>query len=271
MTGGNSRHSYAFTTLNSLQDAVNGADQLARQHHLNHVYIASDQFTEDAFRYLAEQVRTPVTVFDAKQCLVLPNAADGPAALLVGPSDQLAMALLKHYATMTLIEQPTRLGGVPFQLYIVQGRQTSSAATLNQVFLQHLQLLDSHAQLLSYNHSSLLATRWQVLHSAPPAYRTLYNYAVTASPNGNGSAGQPVQSLCSATSLRAGEQLIVTFSLPQNGAMPMSLSIAATFYTVEPYDPTMGPLHLETIREQRMGMVVLGTGDGRGRIVVVLG
>ena len=269
MTGGNSRHSYAFTTLNSLQDAVNGADQLARQHHLNHVYIASDQFTEDAFRYLAEQVRTPVTVFDAKQCLVLPNAADGPAALLVGPSDQLAMALLKHYATMTLIEQPTRLGGVPFQLYIVQGRQTSSAATLNQIFLQHLQLLDSHAQLLSYNHSSLLATRWQVLHSAPPAYRTLYNYAVTASPNGNGSAGQPVQSLCSATSLRAGEQLIVTFSLPQNGAMPMSLSIAATFYTVEPYDPTMGPLHLETIREQRMGMVVLGTGDGRGRIVVM--
>lgn len=268
MADGNSRHGYTFTTLNSLQNAVNDADQLARQHHLHHVYIASDQFTQDAFRYLAEQMQTPVTVFDARQCLILPDFADGPAVFLVGPYDQLTTALLKQYATMMLMDQPPRLGGVPFQLSIVQSRQSSPAGTLNQAFLHHLQLLDNHAQLLSYNHTSLLATRWQMLHSAQPTYRTIYTYAVTASSNSNGSAVPPMQSLCATTSLHAGDQMIVTFSLPQNGTLPLSVSIAATFYTVEPYNPTMGLLHLESIRDQKMGLIGLETGNGVCRIMV---
>jgi len=268
MTSGNSRHGYTYTTLNSLQDAVSGADQLARQHHLHHVYIASDQFTQAAFRYLAEQMQTSVTVFDAMHCLVLPDPTTGPAVLLVGPSDQLTTTLLKQYATMTLIEQPPRLGGVPFQLYIVQSRQASSAHTSNQAFIHHLQLLDGRAQLLNYNHMSLLATRWQLLHSEQSSYRTVYTYAVTASLNGDGSVAPPMQSLCTATSLRAGDQLIVTFPLPQNRAMPTSLRIAATFYTVEPYNPTIQHLHLETIRDQTTTPTPLQTTDGVGSILL---
>ena len=269
-TTGNNRHGYTFTTLNSLQDAVNDADQLARQHHLNHVYIASDQYSQTAFRYLAEQMQTPVTVFDATHCLVFPNLADGPAVLLVGPYDQLTTALLKQYATATLISQPPRLGGVPFQLYIVQSRpgQPSPAGASNQAFVHHLQLLDSHVQLLSYNHMSLLATRWQLLHSEQPNYRTVYTYAITASFNGNGSAAPSQQSLCAATALRAGDQLIVTFPLPRNVAVPPSLRIAATFYIVEPYNPTIQPLHLETIRDQWTTPTPLQTTNG-ARVIML--
>ena len=268
LTSGNSRHGYTYNTLNSLQDAVSDANQLAQQHHLNHVYIASDQYTQGAFRYLAEQIPTPVTVFDASNCLVLPNSTAGPAVLLVGPSDQLTTTLLKQYATMTLIDQPPRLGGVPFQLYIVQSKQASSAGTSNRAFISHLQLLDGHAQLLNNNHMSLLATRWQMVHSEQPSYRTTYTYAISASPNGNGSVAPPIQSLCTATSLRAGDQLIVTFPLPQNRAMPTSLRIAATFYTVHPFNPTIQLLHLETIRNQTTTPTPLQTTDGTGSILL---
>ncbi len=268
LTSGNSRHGYTYTTLNSLQGAVSDANQLAQQHHLHHIYIASDQFTQDAFRYLAEQMPTAVTVFDASHCLVLPNPTAGPAVLLVGPSDQLTTTLLKQYATMTLIKQPPRLGGVPFRLYIIQSRQASSTHTSSQAFMPHLQLLDDHAQLLNNNQLPLLATRWQMLYSAQPSYRTTYTYAFTASPNSNGSAALSMQSLCVATSLRAGDQLIVAFSLPQNSTTPTSLRIAATFYTVQPYTPTIQSLHLETIRDQKTTATPLQTTDGANSILL---
>ncbi len=94
---GNNLHGYSYNTLNSYEDALNEADQLATLHHLNHVYIATDQYTQNSLGYLAEQMRTPTTLFDASRCLVLPNAAAGPAELLVGPYDKLSMVLLSHF------------------------------------------------------------------------------------------------------------------------------------------------------------------------------
>ena len=61
----NNLHGYSYNTLNSYEDALAEADQLALRRHLNHVYIATDQFTEVTLRYLAEQMQTPTTLFNA--------------------------------------------------------------------------------------------------------------------------------------------------------------------------------------------------------------
>ena len=47
---GTNLHGYTYNTLNSLQDALAEADHVARQRHLNHVYITTNQFTQVALR-----------------------------------------------------------------------------------------------------------------------------------------------------------------------------------------------------------------------------
>ncbi len=177
---GNNLHGYSYNTLNSYEDALNEADQLATLHHLNHVYIATDQYTQNSLGYLAEQMRTPTTLFDASRCLVLPNVAAGPAALLIGPYDTLSMVLLSHFAKATLVSRPERLGGVPFQLYIVQPMAGPKPTPSNEAFVNNLQLLDNRAQRLSYDSSTWLTMHWRFVRSASPNSRTSYTYAMRA-------------------------------------------------------------------------------------------
>ncbi len=265
---GNNLHGYTYNTLNSLQNALAEADHVARQRHLNHVYITTNQFTQVALRYLAEQVQTPTTLFDASRCLVLPNPADGPAVLLVGPYDKLTSVLLGQFATSTLIDRPERLGGAPFQLFIVKpitialSRSTSSQA----VFLNNLQLLDKRVRHFSYDNSLWLATYWRLLRSASPGYRTTYTYAMRALLNG--SHGPGISSQCISTSMRVGDQLIVAFQVPRATVLPVSVTISATSYTTMPYNLPFGPFHLETIRDQSTPQTTLTTLDGRDAITL---
>jgi hypothetical protein len=265
---GNNLHGYTYNTLNSLQDALAEADHVARQRHLNRVYITTNQFTQVALRYLAEQVQTPTTLFDASHCLVLPNPADGPAVLLVGPYDKLTGVLLGQFATSTLIDRPGRLGGAPFQLFIVKpitialSRPTSSQA----VFLNNLQLLDKRVRHFSYDNSLWLITHWGLLRSASPGYRTTYTYTMRALLNG--SQGPGISSQCISTSMRAGDQLIGAFQAPRATVLPASVTISATSYTTIPYNLPLGPFHLETIRDQSMPQTTLTTLDGRDTIAL---
>jgi 4-amino-4-deoxy-L-arabinose transferase-like glycosyltransferase len=265
---GNIPHSYAFNTLNSLQDALVEADQLALRRHLNHVYIATDQFTEVSLRYLAEQMQTPTTLFDASHCLVLPNPAAGPAVLLVGPYDQLTGVLLGQFAIATLIDHPKRLGGVPFQLYIVQPIAPSKLTSSNEGFVNNLQLLDNRAQPLNFNSSTWLTSRWSFTRSASPNYRTTYTYAMKALLNDSGNAGLSVSSQCISTSMRAGDQLIVTFELPKGTSVPPSVSISATTYTTMPLHVSYGPIHLENVRDQSTPLAALQTTTGTASITL---
>ena len=105
--------------LHSLKQALDDADQLAQTHHLNHVYVTTDEATQTALGYLSEQMHTPTTLFNGSHCLVLPNATNGPAVLLVGPHDDLTNALVNRFALATLVATPSRLGGTPFRLYLV--------------------------------------------------------------------------------------------------------------------------------------------------------
>jgi len=242
--------------LHSLQHALSEADQLARQRHLNRVYITTDPLaTQTALRYLAEQMQTPTTLFDATRCVVLPNPADGPAALLVGPYDGLTNALLSRFASATLVDSPPRLGGPPFRLYIVTPAlaQTSSQG----VFAGNLQLLETQVQRPGFNNTSWLVTRWSLLHSEQPGLRRTYNYTLTAFLNGSSQ-----QSRCIFTAIRPGDQLLAAFRLSKDNSTLTSVTVKAQFSTTIPNNPYYGPFHLETEDDQSTPGITLHTVDG---------
>ncbi len=267
-TNGNIKHGYNYNTLNSLQDALTEADQLALHRHLNHVYIATDLFTQVALRYLAEQMQTPTTLFDASHCLVLPNPASGPAVLLVGPYDKLSGVLLGQFAAVTLIDQPERLGGAPFQLYVLQPMRGPKQASSNEAFANNLQLLDNRPRELSFDNSTWLTTRWSFIHSALPQYRTTYTYTLRALLHGNGNKGLNVSSQCVFTSMRTGDELLVNFQLPTSASVAAPMTISATTYTTMPFDLSYGPFHFENIRDQRTQTVALQTTAGTSSITL---
>jgi len=250
--------------LHSLQHALSEADQLAQQRHLSRVYITTDAATQTALRYLAEQMQTPTTLFDATNCLVLPKLATGPAVLLVGPYDGLTNALLSRFASATLIDQPMRLGGPPFRLYLVTpiAGQLSSRGS----FVQNLQMLDGRVQHLTFDKSPWLVTRWSFMRSEQPRFRTTYNYALTMLPNGN--SEQSIQSLCTFTSMREDDQLLVAFALPSDTSVPASVTIEAQSFLTIPNNPVYGPIHAETNNSLNMGRVRLPTVDGGESITV---
>jgi 4-amino-4-deoxy-L-arabinose transferase-like glycosyltransferase len=248
--------------LRSLQHALSEADQLAQQRQLSRVYVTTDFATQAALRYLAEQMHTPTTLFDASNCLVLPNPADGPAVLLVGPYDGLTKSLLSQFATATLVDQPARLGGSPFQLYIVTPAATPTSS--QNIFTDNLQLLDTQARHLNYNSSSLLVTSWSLLRSEQPSFRTTYSYALRVLLNGNGE-----QSQCTFTAIRAGDQLLVVFGLPKNSSVPASVTIKAQSFTTIPDNPFFGPFHMETDSDKSTARKVLQTMNGKDGITII--
>jgi hypothetical protein len=223
------------------------------------VYVATDQYTQTSLDYLAEQMHTPSTLFDASRCLVLPSATAGPAALLIGPYDTLSIALLSHFARATLVSHPERLGGVPFQLYIVQPIAASKLAPSHEAFVHHLQLLDKQVQQFSFDNSFWLATRWSYIRSAKADYRTTYTYAMMARLDGK----TAISSQCISTSIRAGDQLLVTFPLSQRANIPSSMTITAKSFTTMPLNVSYGSFRLENIRDQNTQPLVLQTTEGK--------
>jgi Dolichyl-phosphate-mannose-protein mannosyltransferase len=251
--------------LNSLQQAVNEADQLAQQRHLNHVYITTDDSTATALGYLSEQMQTPVTLFDATNCLVLPAPTDGPAVLLVGPYDTLTHALLGQYASATLVNEPARPGGKPFQLYVVTPSAAQTAPGTN-TFGNDLQLSSVKTQNLGSNSSSWMVTQWNILRPVQPASRTTHNYTITAQPGGNNSSLQ--RNTCSFTGMRAGDQLLDAMAFPRNGVKPTSVTVGVQSSTTVPFNPSLGPIHFETYINQETLSTMLRTPSGGNTITI---
>ncbi|MFL5592034.1 MAG: ArnT family glycosyltransferase [Ktedonobacteraceae bacterium] len=247
-------HIFGYDELGYLQHALQEADQVAQQRHLNRVYITMSTYddTLTAMPFLAEEMRTPTTLFDAASCLVLPAPGAGPAVLLVRSTDKVVTALLTRFATVTLVDQPPLLGTAPFQLYIVTpgvygGRSGRPTSTSNG-FVNHLQLLAPQAQRLSLGTSPFLVTRWALLRKEQPRLRTAYTYIMRAKP-GLPNAGS-IRSNCTLTSIRPGDQLITTFRLPQGSPLPSSFRITSQFLMTSAYTISVGPLHFETANTQ---------------------
>ncbi len=253
--------------LQSLRHALSMADVLAQHEHLSRVYVTTDAATQTAIRYLAEQMQTPTTLFDVTRCLVLPNPASGPAVLLVGPYDTLTTALLAQFATTRLVEHPARLGGNPFSLYVVNTLPLPpSSSTAQEAFTHQLQLLDAHLLLPHVQNMAWAVTRWSLLQPGIPALRTTYNYRFQAT----NSAGQTQTSVCTLTTVHAGDQLLVAFPLTQAIPALPQLTLQAVFYSTLPANPTYGPFHLETDGERSTPWLGLQTNEGKASLLVQL-
>jgi len=261
-------HSQVYNDLGSLQHALAEADQLAQQHHLNRVYITTDFSSQTAIHYLSEQMHTPTMLFDDSRCLVLPNPSDGPAVLLVSPYAHLTQALLNNYATATLVDRPARLGAPPFRLYIVTPKPLARQLPVSQTFVDNLQMLSLQRQQLNATGHSWLVSRWTFLRSAQPGPRTTYNYAMIALINANDSYSR--RSLCTLTSIRLGDQLCVAFPPVGDSSTSNLVTISGQSYTTAPYNPSFGPLHLETDQTQDSPRIVLRTREGKDKMTVPL-
>ncbi len=256
-------HPY-YSDLHSLQNALQEADQVAQQHHFKHVYISSDASTQAALRYLSQQMRTPVTVFDSSSCAVLPSVANGPAVMLIGPYSPFTEALVQHFTTATLIATPKRLSGSPFKLYIVQpmAEQTGGAS-----FGNDLQLLDAHARSFTFNGSSWFVTQWRFLHSAQPSYQRVYWYNLAQFSNTPASKLE-TQSLCGFTAMQSGDTLLAP--LKQSGKPLQSFNVKVRAFTVNPYTLTYGPVAFETYRDISSPLQPLRASTGKDTLTVSL-
>jgi 4-amino-4-deoxy-L-arabinose transferase-like glycosyltransferase len=262
---GINNHIFGYNDLGSLQHALNEADQLAQQHHLGRVFISvsTADTSQIALPFLAEHMRTPATLFDPSRCLLLPRSGAEPVVLLTRSSDSLLPALLSHYTTATLIDQPPLLGTTPFRLYIVTPNPSSTPMPAGKGFVNQLQLLDDQAQLVSNGPTKYVATRWTLLRNEPAQAFTSYTYIMRA--NTDLPTTNSIREDCLLTSIHAGDQLVTTFPLPSGGTPPTSMSITSQLLTMYPYTFFQGPLHFETFHMLR-ALASLQTVDGSGAV-----
>jgi hypothetical protein len=261
MTGGNYNdrtvQAIPYTNdLNSLLNAFHETDELAQTHHLSHIYITMDNNTQSTMSYLAEQMQTPTTVVGNGNCIILPSTNAGPAAYLVGPYADLNNALLNQFANVTLVDQPKRLGGSPFRLYIVTPKSVSAPASTASKSDQ-LQLLDSKTQIVQSGGDTPttgIATRWTIMQNAPVQARTFYHYDLRAVPAG---AGKGISVSCQATSLRMGDQLIAAFPLHSGAPIPSSLTVTGKTSTTIPDVYQLGLLKVASANTRTIDMQTL--------------
>jgi 4-amino-4-deoxy-L-arabinose transferase-like glycosyltransferase len=233
-----------YNDLRSLQQAVAAADQLAQQRHLSHLYISTDFATETALRYLVTLTHTPATAF-SDVCQVLPDPAEGPVAMLLGPHSDLNYALLAQFAEARLVSLPAHLGGPPFRLYIVQS--SSSQETASTTFPGDFQLLATRR--ITFKNTPWLVTHWKILHSVQPAFRTSYNYVLTDLSNPDHNARDLIygnKRLCTFTSMHAGDQMLIGFPLVGKEATLPAIDVQIQSYTLTPF--IVAPRVLQPLR-----------------------
>lgn len=249
-----------YNDLSSLQHALNEADQVAQLHHVQRIYIAADTANVMALTFLAGQLQTPTTIFNGAHCAVLPNPANGPAVLLVGPRSQFVSALVSHFTQTTLVDQPHRNGGPPFQLYLVNSPTSPSIA--HETFQGHLAALTTQAIPFSFQNTPWSVTRWHMSHAAQPDFRVTYGYKMTATFADKGvTNSSDASNQCAFSSIHSGDQLLMAF--PQAGANATSLTIRAQFYTIAPDNFSYGPLTFETDQFLPIHWTALRTADER--------
>lgn len=263
---GINNHIFGYNDLDSLQSALHEADQVAQQHHLNRVYITIStsgyDSTSTSLPFLAQQMHTPSTLFDAASCLVLPTPSEGPAVLLVKSSNSMAVTLLSRFATTTLIDRPPLLGTSPFQLYIVTPRLQPSST--NSGFIDHLRPA-IQAQQVTIDNSSFLLTSWIMLNNEQPDSFNSYTYILRAKPDLPDTLD--IRNGCLLTSIHAGDQLVIAFRLPKASPTIPSFEVTSQFLTVAPNTITMGPLNFEAYNMQGR-TITLHAADGSDAIML---
>ncbi|MBO0783830.1 MAG: hypothetical protein J2P37_33905, partial [Ktedonobacteraceae bacterium] len=268
----NSNFSYPlylhYTEYGEFKQAIEATDQLAQQHHISHVYLVGNPGFRESLRYFAQQMRTPTTVIGGDThskgtCVVLPGPGSGPVVYLVSPYTPLVNEIMQRYAHATLVQQPQRTGGDPFNLYILNARPLITPG--QHVFTKTLQLLEPQAQRVN-TATPWMVTHWGVTESRKAAWRTDYNYTFKATLDGQ--SGSLLTTECVMTAVQPGTQLFAAFKLPQQGIAPKLLNISVKQYTFQPWSIKSGPLRFEVMK-QRIGVSrQLKTPGGQNTIAV---
>lgn len=255
-----------YNDLRSLRNAVNAADQLAQAHHLTHVYISTDWPTQSSLRFLSTQMHTPVTLFNDQGCIVLPGANEGAAVMLVGPYSNFTDALVRQFASATLVSRPERPGGAPFRLYIVKTHPLAPAA--NALLGNDLQLLNAPAQRITFQHKNWLVSQWELARSAQPGYRQVYGYTISQRSGASSTASATNQ--CNMTALRAGDRVLLP--LQEAGTAPgqpaQAITVQVSAYVIYPRYLTYGPLTFETYEDITTPPVALTTANGQKQLAI---
>src|SRR5947208_912453 len=89
-------------------------------------------------------------------------------------------------------------------------------------------------------------------------------------PNASDGPAVPLVTPYTLTAIRPCDQLFVAFALPGDLSMPALATIEGQFYTITPYNPSFGPLHLETDQTQDSPKTLLRTIQGEDRITTPL-
>ena len=255
-----------FNDLGSIQNALTRADQLAQEQHIHRIYVPTILTTTNPTRLLAEQLKTPVTTFDAQRCTVLPNPSAGPVVFLNDARDGLIDSLLKRYTSATLIAQLPHLANPPFNLYVLTTHATSS--TMPRSFTRNLQLLDAKATAVSvpYTNQQVVLTRWRISKSAIPAPFTTYNFNFKVQ---YGSSSQE-NFFCGNSALWSGDQMLIYSSSMNKSALPTSIRIRTAFFTSSPKNYALGPLKLTTYNVLDTPWQVLTTANGKDTLTIPL-
>src|SRR5207244_4166168 len=133
-------------------------------------------------------------------------------------------------------------------------------------FVDNLQLLDAKPRRFSFNKTTWLVTYWSLLRSTRPSYRTTYMYNLVETPDGISS--QSRGSDCVFTSMRASDQVVITFRLPKGSPMYSSIYIKADFQESVPYNLSYGPISLETDSYRTIQDILLQTTRGTDTILL---
>lgn len=253
-----------FNDLSSLQNALTRADQLAQERNIHRIYVPTILTTTNPTRLLAEQMKTPVTTFDAQRCTVLPDPTVGPVVFLNDARDGLIDSLLKRYTSATLIAQMPHLANTPFNLYVLTTHTTTTPRPPS--FSSDLQLLDQKAVAvpMPYTSQQTLITRWRISNSATPAPFTTYNFRFDIR------AGVSAQDsfFCGNSALWAGDEMLVYQAPVNKSALPTSISIRAVSFTSSPKPYKLGPLTLTTYNILDTPWKVLTTEDGKDTVML---
>jgi 4-amino-4-deoxy-L-arabinose transferase-like glycosyltransferase len=252
-----------YNDLNSLQQALTKADQIAQQDHLSRIFVVADQATKSSFRYLSEQLHTPATVVDGS-CLLLPSSSASPVVVLVSPYETTLDAFFSSGDIhVNRSYTSPRLGGDPFRLYVVDPLpQAATQATLSS----DLQFVSAQAQ--SLQKQSWIVTRWNLLQSASASSRSTYSYQFTDMDIVKGST--QARRICTSTSLQKGDQLIVFLPHTSN---QISLPVQVRRSSATPYairTKLFGPIALvfDTFQQDSTPWMVLKTTAGASTITV---
>lgn len=229
-----------FYNMAGLQPALAQADQLAQKRHIKRIYIATSYSDASALRYLAQDLKTPMTLFDGTNCAVLPAPEAGPVVLLETPYLYAADRVVGQYSDANQIAQPWRAGGDPFKLFVLSSHHTPKPVrALSGGLLQLSNEATTYTDVAGTIIKRWLVTRWQVAGETTPAPQTTYHHDFSmkldgVTPTDNAS--------CTSTRMWRGDQIFGIQSLKNGITQPTTVTVQPSSYTTQPKLHHLGSL-----------------------------